>query len=94
MSSEGFNLEESLLQTIYQSAKKKEHEGGFTAFDGLIIMAGCALLAFMSGCAGIGAKFETYRIDEMQASQVTHQKPIPLICYIKSCNEQTEVSGS
>lgn len=44
----------------------------------------------LSGCAGMGVKLETYRIDEMQGSQKTHNKP--LRCLFVSCNE--EVQGS
>ncbi len=62
-------------------------------YGAVIPWAIAAYLAFnMIGCAGMGVRAEAYRIDEMQGSQRTFNKPLK--CLFINCNDTTERSGS
>lgn len=64
-----------------------------TKFIGIIPLLIAAYLAFnMIGCAGMGVRAEAYRIDEMQGSQRTFNKPLK--CLFINCNDYSERSGS
>lgn len=62
----------------------------------MISYAAAAYLAFsMIGCAGMGVRAEAYRIDEMQGSQRTFNKPLK--CLFINCGNDyaaNERSGS
>jgi hypothetical protein len=50
---------------------------------------------FGTGCAGIGASANIYRIDEHQESHKTYRNAIPLKCYFVNCApEADEAQGS
>lgn len=49
------------------------------------------IVMLISGCSGLGVKLEGYRIDEIQGSQRTYNKPLK--CLFVSCNE-TQAEGS
>lgn len=65
-------------------------------YGAIIPMLIAAYLAFnMIGCAGMGVRAEAYRIDEMQGSQRTFNKPLK--CLFINCGNDyaaNERSGS